>query len=90
MYGTCVYGTRVSSQTLIGHTRSINDIAVAGVDRPHLVLTASDDESVRLWNLRCDAPAVAVYIRAACGVCVSHVCMCACRDGWGVPDGRRP
>ncbi|KAG2484331.1 hypothetical protein HYH03_016873 [Edaphochlamys debaryana] len=37
--------------TFAGHGKSINDIAVHP-DRPHLFLTASEDESVRLWNLR--------------------------------------
>ncbi|KAG2437711.1 hypothetical protein HYH02_011089 [Chlamydomonas schloesseri] len=37
--------------TFAGHGKSINDIAVHPA-RPHLFLTASEDESVRLWNLR--------------------------------------
>ncbi|KAG2441491.1 hypothetical protein HXX76_003113 [Chlamydomonas incerta] len=37
--------------TLAGHGKSVNDIAVHPT-RPHLFLTASEDESVRLWNLR--------------------------------------
>ncbi|KXZ50387.1 hypothetical protein GPECTOR_16g560 [Gonium pectorale] len=37
--------------TLSGHGKGINDIAVHP-SRPHLVLTGSDDESVRLWNIR--------------------------------------
>lgn len=42
-------------QTFAGHGKSINDIAVHPA-RPHLFLTASEDESVRLWNLRCGGP----------------------------------
>ena len=36
---------------LEGHGSSINDIAVHPT-RPHLVVTASRDQSLRLWNLR--------------------------------------
>jgi polycomb protein EED len=39
------------TQTLEGHGQCINDIAVHPT-RPHLVVTASKDTSLRLWNLR--------------------------------------
>ncbi|GLC45623.1 hypothetical protein PLESTB_001786700 [Pleodorina starrii] len=37
--------------TFTGHGKEINDIAVHP-NRPHLFLTASDDESIRLWNIK--------------------------------------
>ena len=45
----CATGTLETS--LEGHGQCINDIA-AHPTRPHLVATASRDQSVRLWNIR--------------------------------------
>jgi polycomb protein EED len=41
---------KIVSRTIIGHGNSINDIHFHPVD-PSLLLTASKDESVRLWNV---------------------------------------
>lgn len=46
-------------RSLVGHGNSVNDIAVHPKD-PALILSASKDESVRLWNLRTGAT-VAVF-----------------------------
>lgn len=37
--------------TLIGHGQSINDLKIFPT-RPHLLLTASKDESARIWNIQ--------------------------------------
>jgi WD40 repeat protein len=51
--------TAGTDQSLRGHGKDIHDIAVHP-SRPHLVLTASKDESVRLWSLA-GACCVAVF-----------------------------
>lgn len=47
----CPHFPRHPLQSLRGHGKDIHDVAVHP-SRPQLVLTASKDESIRLWNLQ--------------------------------------
>lgn len=47
----CLLPARPLQAQLEGHGSSINDIAVHP-DLPNLVVTASRDQSLRMWNLR--------------------------------------
>ncbi len=68
---------KIVARTIIGHGNSINDIHFHPVD-PSILLTASKDESVRLWNV---ATGVCIAVFAGkCVVCFVVVCGWVC--GW--------